>query len=61
MEAVLNKRLRDKSWDKSVHGYPIIKEAVEIDVDLQHGSGAAVMHGGDLTTEYIHINADYRS
>lgn len=61
VEEMLNRRLVEKSWDSRVCGYPIKKEAVEIDIDLQSGTGAAVVYGGDLTAEYVHINADYRS
>lgn len=61
MEATLNRQLADKSWDNRAHGYPIRKEAVEIAIDLRRGNGTATVYGGDLTAEYVHINADYRS
>jgi glutamate N-acetyltransferase/amino-acid N-acetyltransferase len=36
-------------------------EEVRIDIDLGLGNGAATAWGCDLTTEYVHINADYRT
>jgi glutamate N-acetyltransferase/amino-acid N-acetyltransferase len=32
---------------------------VRIELDLGLGDGAATAWGCDLTTEYVHINADY--
>jgi glutamate N-acetyltransferase/amino-acid N-acetyltransferase len=34
---------------------------VRIDIDLGIGSGQATAWGCDLTTDYVHINADYRT
>jgi glutamate N-acetyltransferase/amino-acid N-acetyltransferase len=36
-------------------------EEVRIELDLGLGSGAATAWGCDLTTDYVHINADYRT
>jgi glutamate N-acetyltransferase/amino-acid N-acetyltransferase len=33
--------------------------AVDLDVDLGVGAGAGRAWGCDLTTQYVHINADY--
>jgi glutamate N-acetyltransferase/amino-acid N-acetyltransferase len=41
--------------------YPPHQKCVEIEVDFHSGSERAVVLGGDLTHEYITINADYRS
>lgn len=41
--------------------YPPHERCVEIEVDLGVGDGACVVHGSDLTHEYVSINADYRS
>ncbi len=36
-------------------------EEVKIEVNLHLGDGAATAWGCDLTTDYVHINADYRT
>jgi glutamate N-acetyltransferase/amino-acid N-acetyltransferase len=36
-------------------------DEVRIDVEIGLGDGAATAWGCDLTTEYVHINADYRT
>ena len=46
-EAAMSKRLED--------------EEVRIDIDLGLGSASATAWGCDLTTDYVHINADYRT
>jgi glutamate N-acetyltransferase/amino-acid N-acetyltransferase len=37
------------------------QDEVVIGIDLGSGSAAATAWGCDLTTEYVHINADYRT
>jgi len=37
------------------------QDEVVIDIDLGSGSEAATAWGCDLTTDYVHINADYRT
>ena len=37
------------------------QDEVVIEIDLGLGSGAATAWGCDLTTDYVHINADYRT
>jgi glutamate N-acetyltransferase/amino-acid N-acetyltransferase len=37
------------------------QDEVVIEVDLGLGNGAATAWGCDLTTDYVHINADYRT
>eukprot|EP00435_Cladocopium_sp_Y103_P030600 s2336_g7.t1 len=42
--------------------YPEHRQVVDVEVILGGGgSGSAVVLGSDLTTEYVKINADYRS
>ena len=41
--------------------YPPHERCVEIGVDLGAGDASLVVHGSDLTAEYVSINADYRS
>ncbi|MBP7142186.1 MAG: bifunctional ornithine acetyltransferase/N-acetylglutamate synthase, partial [Opitutaceae bacterium] len=41
--------------------YPPHERVVEIAVDLGLGNATAMVHGGDLTHEYVSENADYRS
>lgn len=41
--------------------YPPHFRVVPIDIDLGVGQGFATVLGSDLTEEYVHINADYRS
>ena len=41
--------------------YPPHERCVEIEVDLGAGGVSCVVHGSDLTHEYVSINADYRS
>ena len=36
-------------------------DEVRIDIEIGLGEGAATAWGCDLTTEYVHINADYRT
>lgn len=42
-------------------GYPPHRRVVDVEVCLGSGPGEAVVLGSDLTTEYVEINADYRS
>jgi glutamate N-acetyltransferase/amino-acid N-acetyltransferase len=37
------------------------QEEVVITIDLGSGTASATAWGCDLTTEYVHINADYRT
>ena len=46
--------------EPSLHG-KLGAEEVRIELDLGLGDGAATAWGCDLTTEYVHINADYRT
>jgi len=46
--------------EDDVHGRMKADE-VAIDIDLALGDGRATAWGCDLTTDYVHINADYRT
>lgn len=41
--------------------YPPHSRLVPIEIDLGAGDASATVLGSDLTAEYVHINADYRS
>ncbi|HLF77998.1 MAG TPA: bifunctional glutamate N-acetyltransferase/amino-acid acetyltransferase ArgJ [Dehalococcoidia bacterium] len=60
-EVVLFDRGRVMPFDeKDVHER-MKAEEVLIEIDLGLGSGVATAWGCDLTTDYVHINADYRT
>lgn len=64
VEDVLHQHMLDASLaaeDGSSLPYPPHERCVEINVDLGAGSCGCVVHGSDLTHEYVSINADYRS
>src|SRR5215469_7500574 len=44
--------------EKSAHAY-LRQEEFSISINLNQGSGSCVFWTTDLTTEYVHINADY--
>ncbi|CAM9605532.1 unnamed protein product [Sphacelaria rigidula] len=41
--------------------YPPHFRKVPIEIDIGAGTGCSTVVGSDLTAEYVHINADYRS
>jgi len=43
--------------------FPPHERCVEVGIDLGGAAGGAacVVYGSDMTEEYVHINADYRS
>lgn len=41
--------------------YPPHQRCVEVGIDLGLGDAECIVHGSDMTTEYVKINADYRS
>ena len=54
--------LRARQWDPLGAGaYPSQTPAVDLIVDFHRGPGRATVLGGDLTSEYVHINGDYRT
>jgi N-acetylglutamate synthase/N-acetylornithine aminotransferase len=60
-ELVLNKYLKDNSFDSSITGYPQNDTKVMISVDLANGNEQALVWGSDLSYDYVKENADYRS
>jgi glutamate N-acetyltransferase/amino-acid N-acetyltransferase len=44
--------------EQAAHAY-LRQEEFSISIDLNHGPGSCVFWTTDLTTEYVHINADY--
>lgn len=48
-------------FDEAAMSKRLEKEEVRIDIDLGLGSASATAWGCDLTTDYVHINADYRT
>ena len=63
-EDALHAHMLDASLVDSVGrslAYPPHQRCVEIEVDLGAGDEACVVHGSDLTHEYVSINADDRS
>lgn len=60
-ELRLSDYLKSKAMNPRLHGYPQHDEIVEMRVELQGGSAEATVIGADLSNEYVHENADYRS
>lgn len=48
-------------FDENAVHEKLLEQHVPIVVDLKSGSGRAAVWTCDLTTDYVHINADYRS
>jgi glutamate N-acetyltransferase / amino-acid N-acetyltransferase len=46
-------------WDPSAVRASFERPTIEIEVDLGLGDGSATAWGCDLSSEYVHINADY--
>jgi glutamate N-acetyltransferase / amino-acid N-acetyltransferase len=49
------------AFDEAAMSKRLEEEEVRIDIDLGLGSASATAWGCDLTTDYVHINADYRT
>ena len=49
------------AFDEAAMSKRLEEEEVRIDIDLGLGDGRATAWGCDLTTDYVHINADYRT
>ncbi len=60
-ELALSEYFSDSSMNPRIKGYPQHQKSVEILVDFHQGPGEARVLGSDLTHEYVHENADYRS
>ena len=52
---------RARPFDEKAVSDAMLADEVRIDLDLGLGGGAATAWGCDLTTDYVHINADYRT
>jgi glutamate N-acetyltransferase / amino-acid N-acetyltransferase len=61
IETRLSAYLEKKSFSPELKGYPEHDETVQIEIDLQNGTGFARVWGSDLSYEYIRENAEYRS
>jgi len=48
----------DEFDEQAAHAY-LRQEEFSISIDLHQGSGSCIFWTTDLTTEYVHINADY--
>jgi len=55
------RRGRERPFDENVARQKMLAKHVPIVVDLHSGSGRARMWTCDLTQEYVHINASYRT
>lgn len=60
-EIRLSDYLKSKAMNPRLRGYPQHDEIVEMRIELGSGSGRAHVIGSDLSNEYVHENADYRS
>ena len=60
-EVRLSDYLKSTSQNARLTGYPQHQRVVEIDVSLGSGDGEATVWGADLSDQYVHENADYRS
>eukprot|EP00966_Prymnesium_polylepis_P262004 6052578-Prymnesium_polylepis.1 len=64
-ETVLSAHMRDalltEPETNAERDYPPHQRCVEVGIELGVGDAACVVYGSDMTEEYVHINADYRS
>ncbi|MFP4363116.1 MAG: bifunctional glutamate N-acetyltransferase/amino-acid acetyltransferase ArgJ [Spirochaetia bacterium] len=60
-EKRIQKYLDAASFSETLKGYPEHQKSVAIDIILSLGNGDAIVYGSDLSHEYIHENADYRT
>ena len=63
-EAVLSRHMRDAlltDAEGKELDYPPHQRCVEVGIDLGVGDCDCTVYGSDMTEEYVHINADYRS
>ena len=60
-EIQLSSYLKRASMNPRVRGYPQHERNVELYVQCGQGAGSARVLGSDLSDEYVHENADYRS
>ncbi|ADN02620.1 bifunctional ornithine acetyltransferase/N-acetylglutamate synthase [Spirochaeta thermophila] len=60
-EVLLSSYLRATAMEPSGKVFPPHQGLVDVRLEYEEGEGRAVVLGSDLTVEYVHINADYRS
>ncbi len=60
-EAALSAYLAGRALPLPAPGYPAHDLTVDIRLGLGRGGAEATVLGSDLSTEYVHINADYRT
>ena len=60
-EARLSDYLKSTSLNPRLTGYPQHQRCVEVEIDCGAGDGAASVWGSDLSDQYVHENADYRT
>lgn len=60
-EIQLSSYLKRAAMNPRVRGYPQHERNVEMTVQCGQGTGSARVLGSDLSDEYVHENADYRS
>ncbi len=60
-ETAISDLLLAKSFSAELKGYPEHYETVSIEINLNMGSGSALVWGSDLSYEYVRENAEYRS
>ncbi len=60
-ETAISDLLLAKSFSPELKGYPEHYETVSIEINLNKGSGSALVWGSDLSYEYVRENAEYRS
>jgi glutamate N-acetyltransferase/amino-acid N-acetyltransferase len=60
-EVRLSDYVKSTAMNPRVRGYPQHDRCVDIHIDFALGSEASTVLGSDLSDEYVHENADYRS
>ncbi len=60
-EIQLSSYLKRAAMNPRVRGYPQHQRTVEVHIECGMGDGSARVLGSDLSDEYVHENADYRS
>jgi glutamate N-acetyltransferase/amino-acid N-acetyltransferase len=60
-ELRLSDYLKSTALNPRLKGYPQHQRCVEIEIDCGAGPGRSTVWGSDLSDQYVHENADYRS
>jgi glutamate N-acetyltransferase/amino-acid N-acetyltransferase len=60
-EIHLSDYLKSVALNPRLNGYPQHQRVVDISIDLGAGDGTATIWGADLSDQYVHENADYRT